>query len=224
MGQLVLCQKQRYTTLYNSKQHYTILNNPIQHYTMLNIILCGAPGSGKGTQSDLIVQKYGLQHLSTGDALRAEIKSGSELGKEIGELIAGGNLVPDHKMIHLIARYLDNLPADCKGVIFDGFPRTVAQAEALELLLERRQMKAVLLDLFVEEDEVIKRLLNRGKTSGRADDNYETIKKRLQVYQTETKPVCTYYLHRHNYFAINGNYSMEDTFSQIDHILNIIQK
>ena len=224
MGQLVLCQKQRYTTLYNSKQHNTILNNPIQHYTMLNIILCGAPGSGKGTQSDLIVQKYGLQHLSTGDALRAEIKSGSELGKEIGELIAGGNLVPDHKMIHLIARYLDNLPADCKGVIFDGFPRTVAQAEALELLLERRQMKAVLLDLFVEEDEVIKRLLNRGKTSGRADDNYETIKKRLQVYQTETKPVCTYYLHRHNYFAINGNYSMEDTFSQIDNILNIIQK
>ena len=116
---------------------------------MLNIILCGAPGSGKGTQSDLIVKKYGLQHLSTGDALRAEIKSGSELGKEIGELIAGGNLVPDHKMIHLIARYLDNLPEDCKGVIFDGFPRTVAQAEALELLLERRNMKAVLLDLFV---------------------------------------------------------------------------
>ncbi|MBR2450865.1 MAG: adenylate kinase [Paludibacteraceae bacterium] len=191
---------------------------------MLNIILCGAPGSGKGTQSDLIVKKYGLQHLSTGDALRAEIKSGSELGKEIGELIAGGNLVPDHKMIHLIARYLDNLPAECKGVIFDGFPRTVAQAEALELLLERRNMKAVLLDLFVEEDEVIKRLLNRGKTSGRADDNYETIKKRLQVYQTETKPVCTYYLHRHNYFAINGNYSMEDTFSQIDNILKLTQK
>ena len=191
---------------------------------MLNIILCGAPGSGKGTQSDLIVKKYGLQHLSTGDALRAEIKSGSELGKEIGELIAGGNLVPDHKMIHLIARYLDNLPAECKGVIFDGFPRTVAQAEALELLLERRNMKAVLLDLFVEEDEVIKRLLNRGKTSGRADDNYETIKKRLQVYQTETKPVCTYYLHRHNYFAINGNYSMEDTFSRIYNILKLTQK
>ncbi len=191
---------------------------------MLNIILCGAPGSGKGTQSDLIVKKYGLHHLSTGDALRAEIKSGSELGKEIGELIAGGNLVPDHKMIHLIERYLDNLPADCKGVIFDGFPRTVAQAEALELLLDRRHMKAVLLDLFVEEDEVIKRLLNRGKTSGRADDNYVTIKKRLQVYQTETKPVCTYYLHRHNYFAINGNYSMEDTFCQIDNILKLASK
>jgi adenylate kinase len=191
---------------------------------MLNIVLCGAPGSGKGTQSDIIVEKYGLQHLSTGDALRQEIKSGSELGKEIDELIAGGNLVPDHKMIHLIERYIDNLPADCKGVVFDGFPRTVAQAEAFELLLERRHMKAVLLDLFVEEDEVIKRLLNRGKTSGRADDNYETIKKRLRVYQSETKPVCTYYLHRHNYFAINGNYSMEDTFSQIDTILKLIQK
>ena len=157
---------------------------------MLNIILCGAPGSGKGTQSDLIVAKYGLQHLSTGDALRAEIKSGSELGKEIGELIAAGNLVPDHKMIHLIARYLDNLPADCKGVIFDGFPRTVAQAEALELLLERRNMKAVLLDMFVEEDEVIKRLLNRGKTSGRADDNYET-----------SKSVCKYIKQKQNQFA-----------------------
>jgi adenylate kinase len=84
-------------------------------------------------------------------------------------------------------------------------------------------MKAVLLDLFVEEDEVIKRLLNRGKTSGRADDNYETIKKRLKVYQSETKPVCTYYLHRHNYYAINGNYSMEDTFCQIDSILKLIQ-
>lgn len=191
---------------------------------MLNIILCGAPGSGKGTQSDLIVKKYGLQHLSTGDALRAEIKSGSELGKEIDELIAGGNLVPDHKMIHLIARYLDNLPEDCKGVIFDGFPRTVVQAEALELLLERRNMKAVMIDLYVDEDEIIKRLLNRGKTSGRADDNYVTIKKRLQVYQTETKPVCTYYLHRHNYFAINGNYSMEDTFCQIDNILKLAQK
>ena len=208
----------------SERSNFQQRSDPTQKKTMLNIILCGAPGSGKGTQSDLIVKKYGLQHLSTGDALRAEIKSGSELGKEIGELIAGGNLVPDHKMIHLIARYLDNLPEDCKGVIFDGFPRTVAQAEALELLLERRQMKAVLLDLFVEEDEVIKRLLNRGKTSGRADDNYETIKKRLQVYQAETKPVCTYYLHRHNYFAINGNNSMEDTFSQIDNILNIIQK
>lgn len=191
---------------------------------MLNIILCGAPGSGKGTQSELIVKKYGLQHLSTGDVLRQEIKSGSELGQEISAIISKGNLVPDHKMIHLIEHYLDTLPEDCKGIIFDGFPRTVTQAEALELLLERRHMKAVLLDLIVDEEEVIKRLLNRGKTSGRADDNYVTIKKRIQIFHEETQPVCSYYIHRHNYFSINGNYSMEDTFSQIDNILQLIQR
>ena len=191
---------------------------------MLNIILCGAPGSGKGTQSDFIVQKYGLDHLSTGDVLRAEIKSGSELGKEIESMIAQGHLVPDHKMIHLIDHYLETRSADCKGIIFDGFPRTVEQAEALSLLLERRHMKAVMIDMFVEEDEVIKRLLERGRTSGRADDNFETIKQRLKIYHDVTKPVCQYSLKKHNYFAINGNNSMEDTFAQIDTILQLIQK
>ena len=190
---------------------------------MLNIVIFGAPGSGKGTQSERIVEKYGLDHISTGEVLRGEIAAGTELGKTAKALIDHGQLIPDALMIEILAAKLDAF-VDSKGVIFDGFPRTVAQAEALELLLERRQMKAVLLDLFVEEDEVIKRLLNRGKTSGRADDNYETIKKRLQVYQAETKPVCTYYLHRHNYFAINGNNSMEDTFCQIDNILRLIQK
>ncbi|MBQ0118579.1 MAG: adenylate kinase [Paludibacteraceae bacterium] len=191
---------------------------------MLNIILCGAPGSGKGTQSEFIVKKYGLDHLSTGDVLRAEIASGSELGKEIGDLIAKGNLVPDHKMIHLIEHYLDTRDENCKGIIFDGFPRTVDQAEALTLLLERKHMSAVMLDMFVEEDEIIKRLLNRGKTSGRADDNYETIKKRIQVFHEVTQPVCNYYLKRRNYFAINGNNTMENTFAQIDTILQLIQK
>lgn len=191
---------------------------------MLNIILCGAPGSGKGTQSEFIVNKYGLQHLSTGDMLRAEIKSGSELGKEIDKIISKGNLVPDHKMIHLIAHRLDMLGNDCKGVIFDGFPRTVEQAEALSLLLERKGMKAVMLDMYVDEDEVIKRLLNRGKTSGRADDNFETIKQRIKIYHEVTKPVCAYYLKHHNYFLVNGNYSMEDTFAQIDTILQLVQQ
>jgi adenylate kinase len=191
---------------------------------MLNIILCGAPGSGKGTQSDFIVKKYGLKHLSTGDVLREEIHSGSELGKEIEALISKGNLVPDHKMIHIIEHYLDTLPADCKGVIFDGYPRTVDQAEALTLMLRRRGLSAVMLDLYVDEDEIIKRLLNRGKTSGRADDNFETIKKRIQIYQDVTRPVCSYYLKRHNYFSINGNYSMEDTFAQIDKILQLVQE
>lgn len=191
---------------------------------MLNIILCGAPGSGKGTQSDFIVQKYGLQHLSTGDVLRAEIRSGSELGKEIDAIISRGELVPDAKMIALIENFIANLPADSKGVIFDGFPRTVEQAEALTRLFEKYKMEAVMLDMFVDEEEVIARLLNRGKTSGRADDNYDTIKQRLQVYKDVTKPVATYYLHHNNYFAINGNNTMEDTFAQIDNILRRIQK
>lgn len=191
---------------------------------MLNIILCGAPGSGKGTQSAIIAEKYGLQHLSTGDVLRAEIKSGSALGREIDAIISKGNLVPDHKMIHLIENYLDTLPETCNGVIFDGFPRTVEQAEALTLLLERKQMSSVMIDMFVEEDEIIKRLLERGKSSGRADDNFETIKQRLKIYHEVTQPVATYYLRRHNYFAVNGNNTVEDTFAQIDTILTLVQK
>lgn len=191
---------------------------------MLNIILCGAPGSGKGTQSAIIAEKYGLQHLSTGDVLRAEIKSGSALGREIDAIISKGNLVPDHKMIHLIENYLDTLPESCNGVIFDGFPRTVEQAEALTLLLERKQMSSVMIDMFVEEDEIIKRLLERGKSSGRADDNFETIKQRLKVYHEVTQPVATYYLRHHNYFAVNGNNTVEDTFAQIDTILTLVQK
>ena len=190
---------------------------------MLNIVLFGAPGCGKGTQSELLEKRFSLRHISTGNVIREQIAAGTELGKQMQACIERGELAPDQLVIDMIADYVAT-HNEGKGVIFDGFPRTVAQAEALELLLDRRQMKAVLLDLFVEEDEVIKRLLNRGKTSGRADDNYETIKKRLQVYQSETKPVCTYYLHRHNYFAINGNNSMEDTFCQIDTILKLIKK
>lgn len=191
---------------------------------MLNIILCGAPGSGKGTQSDIIVKKYGLQHLSTGDVLRAEIKSGSELGKELDAIISKGNLVPDRKMIDLIENFIANLPKDSKGVIFDGFPRTVEQAEALTELLKKYHLEAIMLDMFVEEQELIARLLNRGKTSGRADDNIDTIKQRLQVYNNVTKPVATYYLHQGNYFAINGNHTMEDVFAQIDNILQRVSK
>ncbi len=191
---------------------------------MLNIILCGAPGSGKGTQSELLVKKYGLHHLSTGEMLRNEIKSGSELGKEIDAIISKGELVPDHKMIHIIANYFDTMPEDSKGVILDGFPRTVEQAEALTLLLERKHLKAVMIELYVSEDEVIKRLLERGKTSGRADDNYVTIKKRIQIYHDVTEPVSEYYVKLHNYFLINGNYSVENTFAQIEKILPLAHK
>ena len=183
---------------------------------MLNIILCGAPGSGKGTQSDLIVEKYGLQHLSTGDALRAEIKSGSELGKEIGELIAGGNLVPDHKMIHLIARYLDNLPEDCKGVIFDGFPRTVKQAEILEDLFKKYNLTLNgVVSLEVPEELLIERMLERGKTSGRADDNIESIHYRFVEYDSKTKPVLDFYQHKNCLHPINGVGTIEEIFENI---------
>ena len=126
-------------------------------------------------------------------------------------------------MIHIIEKYLDSLTSSCKGVIFDGFPRTVQQAESLTMMLRRRGMKAVMLDLFVEEDEVFKRLLERGKISGRADDNFATIRQRIKIYHEVTKPVCIYYLQRRNYFLINGNYAIEDTFAQIDTILSLVK-
>ena len=191
---------------------------------MLNIILGGAPGSGKGTLSDLIVQKYGLQHLSTGDVLRAEIASGSELGRDIDALISRGNLVPDAQMIKLLENYLDNVPADCKGVIFDGFPRTVEQARALTVMLASRNMDAYMLDLFATEDVIMTRLLRRGQTSGRADDNFETIKKRLKIYNDTTKPISDYYVKMHKYFMINSNINPDCTFAQIDVILNQLYK
>ena len=186
---------------------------------MLNIILGGAPGSGKGTLSDIIVENYGLQHLSTGDVLRAEIASGSKLGQEINEIISFGNLIPDEQMIQLLKNYINNLPNGCKGVIFDGFPRTVEQAHALTNMLDEHKMDAYMLDLYAEEDVIIERLLNRGKTSGRADDNLETIKKRLRIYNETTRPISDYYLRRHKYFLINSNINPECTWSQMDVIL-----
>ncbi len=186
---------------------------------MLNIILGGAPGSGKGTLSDIIVKNYGLQHLSTGDVLRAEIASGSKLGKEINDIISLGNLIPDAQMIQLLQNYIATLPAGCKGVIFDGFPRTVEQAHALTQMLDEHNMDAYMLDLYAEEDVIIERLLNRGKIGGRADDNLETIKKRLRIYNETTRPISDYYLRRHKYFLINSNINPECTWSQMDVIL-----
>lgn len=187
---------------------------------MLNIILCGAPGSGKGTQSEFIVKKYGLQHLSTGDVLRAEIKTGSELGKQIDALISEGNLVPDDMMYGVIENYISHLPNDCKGMIFDGYPRTVSQAESLTELLKKYKMEAIMIDLMVDEQLLIQRLIERGKVSGRADDNLNTIRHRIAVYHNQTEPIAHYYLHKGNYFAVNGNHSMEDVFLQIERILD----
>ena len=190
---------------------------------MLNIILCGAPGSGKGTQSGFIVDKYGLQHLSTGDVLRAEIATGSELGKKIDALISKGNLVPDEMMYGVIENYIANLPKDSKGTIFDGYPRTVAQAEDLTGLLKKYNMDAIMIDLLVDEQLLIQRLIERGKISGRADDNLNTIRHRIAVYHNQTEPVAEYYLHQGNYFTVNGNHSMEDVFMQIERVIEIAQ-
>ncbi len=187
---------------------------------MLNIILCGAPGSGKGTQSAFIAQKYGVQHLSTGDVLRAEIATGSELGKQIDALISKGNLVPDEMMYGVIENYIASLPADCKGTIFDGYPRTVAQAEALTKMLQKYKMEAIMIDLLVDEQLLIQRLLERGKVSGRKDDNLNTIRHRIAIYHQQTEPIAHYYLHHGNYFAVNGNHTMADVFLQIMKIID----
>ena len=187
---------------------------------MLNIILSGAPGSGKGTQSDLLVKKYGLQHLSTGDVLRAEIATGSALGHQIDALISKGNLVPDDMMYGVIENYIASLPKDCKGTIFDGYPRTVAQAAALTHLLKKYNMDAIMIDLLVDEQLLIQRLSDRGKVSGRADDNLNTIRHRIAVYHNQTEPIAHYYLHKGNYFAVNGNQTMADVFLQIMRIVD----
>lgn len=187
---------------------------------MLNIILFGAPGSGKGTQSQLIVEKYGLRHLSTGEVLRAEIASGSELGKKIDALISVGNLVPDDMMYGVIEKYISGLPKHCKGTIFDGYPRTVAQAVAFTSLLKKYKMDALMIDLMVDEQLLIQRLIERGKISGRADDNLNTIRHRIAVYHDQTEPIAHYYLRHGNYFAVNGNHEVEDVFKQVKRIID----
>ena len=182
---------------------------------MLNIVIFGAPGSGKGTQSERIVEKYGINHISTGDVLRAEIKNGTELGKTAKGYIDQGQLIPDELMIDILASVFDSFK-DSKGVIFDGFPRTIAQAEALKkMLAERGQDVSVMLDLEVPEDELMVRLIKRGKDSGRADDNEETIKKRLHVYHSQTSPLIDWYKNEKKYQHINGLGTMDGSFADI---------
>ena len=142
---------------------------------MLNIVIFGAPGSGKGTQSERIVEKYGINHISTGDVLRAEIKNGTELGKTAKGYIDQGQLIPDELMVDILASVFDSFK-DSKGVIFDGFPRTIPQAEALKVMLkERGQDISVMLDLDVPEEELMTRLIKRGKESGRADEDRKSV-------------------------------------------------
>lgn len=190
---------------------------------MLNIVIFGGPGSGKGTQSVLIAEKFGLEHLSTGDLLRAEMAAGSELGKVVQSFIAQGNLVPDKWILSILSKTIDNLKGK-KGVIFDGFPRTIAQAEALdEILGKKNERLALLLDLQVADEILQERMLFRSKTSGRSDDNPETIKKRIEVYHQITAPVIEYYRHKGLYQAITGNGSVETIFAEISRCISAHQ-
>lgn len=184
---------------------------------MFNIVIFGAPGSGKGTQSEYLINHYGLFHISTGDVLRDHIKRGTELGKIASVYINDGKLIPDDLMISILEKVLDENPEKEKqGVIFDGFPRTTEQAKALKEMLARRGSKVdIVIGLNVPEEELVERLLKRGKESGRSDDNLETIKKRLAVYHNQTSPLRDHYVDEGIYAAINGIGSIEGIFEEI---------
>ena len=188
---------------------------------MKNIVIFGAPGSGKGTQSDLLIEHYGLGHISTGDVLRNEIKKGTELGKTAQGFIDKGNLIPDELMISILANVYDSFGRGHKGVIFDGFPRTIPQAEALKkMLFERGDKVAAMIELDVPEDELMQRLIKRGKESGRADDNEETIKKRLVVYHQQTQPLIEWYKQEGLHHHINGLGTLDRIFGDIQKVID----
>ncbi|MBA2499000.1 MAG: adenylate kinase [Chitinophagaceae bacterium] len=183
---------------------------------MFNMILFGPPGSGKGTQSEKLVEKYGLIHLSTGNLLREEITGNTPLGQEAQRFMDKGQLVPDEVVIGMIDSCLENHPG-ATGFLFDGFPRTVAQAEALDKLLALKKTSINLLAaLKVTEEELIKRLLNRGQTSGRRDDiNAAVIHERFIVYTNETAPVAEHYKAQDKYRTIMGEGTIDEIFNKI---------
>jgi len=187
---------------------------------MFNLILFGPPGSGKGTQSANIVKQYGLLHVSTGDLLREEVERSTPLGVEAQKYMDQGLLVPDEVVIGMISSKIDEFP-DARGIVFDGFPRTRGQAEALDKLLEFKNTKIdLVLSLDVNEDELTRRLLGRGQTSGRSDDNEEIIAKRIKEYKAKTEPVADYYDAYGKLEMIPGNHSVEETFKLIARNIN----
>ena len=183
---------------------------------MFNLILFGPPGSGKGTQSDKLVAKYGLVHLSTGNLLREEISAKTPLGLQAMGFMDKGQLVPDEVVIGMVDSYFDK-HKDAKGFLFDGFPRTVAQAKALDKLLELKKTeisKVLILD--VDEEELLKRLILRGKTSGRSDDADEQIlRSRQDVYKRETLPVAAFYSMSKKVTNVDGMGSIDEIFERL---------
>ena len=199
---------------------YTLVNED-NLKNMKNIVIFGAPGSGKGTQSDLLIEKYGLGHISTGDVLRSEIKKGTELGKTAASYIDKGQLIPDALMVDILASVYDSFGTDHPGVIFDGFPRTIPQAEALKKMLEERGHRiAAMIELDVPEEELMTRLIKRGQESGRSDDNAETIKKRLDVYHNQTSPLIEWYEKEGIRHHINGLGALDRIAGDIQQVID----
>ena len=187
---------------------------------MLNIVILGAPGSGKGTLSKSIIEKYGLHHISTGDVLREEMENQTVLGEIAKEYIHAGKLVPDQLIIDMIPDVLDKIP-NPKGYIFDGFPRTITQAQALdELLRERNTPITAVLMLLVDEDVLIQRILKRSNLENRTDDTLETVQKRLEVYKNQTEPLKEYYKKMGKLFKIKGGGTPADTFEHAAEVID----
>lgn len=182
----------------------------------MNIVIFGAPGSGKGTQSEKLIERYGLYHISTGEVLRDHIARKTPIGQIAKTYINQGQLIPDSLMIRILEEIIENEPKAQKGVILDGFPRTIAQAEALDRFMAKHGREVThVIGLEVPEDELIDRMIKRGQQTGRADDNPETIKNRLKVYHESTTPLREFYKNAGKYRKINGSGSVNDIFEEI---------
>ncbi|CDE58248.1 adenylate kinase [Prevotella sp. CAG:873] len=184
---------------------------------MLNLVIFGAPGSGKGTQSEKLIDRYHLHHISTGEVLRDHIARGTELGRTADSYISQGQLIPDELMLRVLEHELDNNPdKTAEGVIFDGFPRTIPQALALKDMMKRRGQKIhAVIGLEVPEDQLMERMVLRGKESGRSDDNPGTIRKRLAVYHKQTQPLRDYYVGEGVYVPIKGDGTVDQVFERV---------
>ena len=187
---------------------------------MINIVLFGAPGCGKGTQAQRLKEHYGIDHVSTGEVIRSEIRSGTELGRSMEEYIREGRLAPDEIVIGMIEHYVTE-HMNARGCIFDGFPRTTVQAEEFDKILAKHGLQVdIMVDIHVPEEELVRRILLRGKESGRADDaSEEVIRGRLDVYRMQTAVVAEYYAAQGKYASVNGTGTMEEVFARIADVI-----